>query len=303
MFFRIQVSDNKSQRPFSSPLIGTFNVKEAGPRVTHARGRHGSQSNNGGLQVGVSDAASSRPASSAASLPVPVTALGIVNSTVLQVTDGDETTTSAPVIESPAVPLDAPTMAADLKKEECEAEEDVQMEDGDDGVPTMTGGKAGRASKTATPVVGTFPEGLSRENNRAARAKPSAGGNGSHASSESGIGDRMNTRDKRKRMVASREPGPSRRTEAEQEKKEQGNGDEVEGEDEEGEGNDEPRYCYCNEVSYGEMVACDNDNCAKQWFHLRCVGLKDAPTSLQWYCDDCKAARRDKRSRPTSRRE
>lgn len=22
----------------------------------------------------------------------------------------------------------------------------------------------------------------------------------------------------------------------------------------------EPRYCYCNEVSYGEMVGCDNDN-------------------------------------------
>ena len=40
---------------------------------------------------------------------------------------------------------------------------------------------------------------------------------------------------------------------------------------------DEPTYCYCNGVSYGEMVACDADGCAKEWFHLDCVGLKVAP--------------------------
>ena len=45
-------------------------------------------------------------------------------------------------------------------------------------------------------------------------------------------------------------------------------------EDEDG---DEPRYCYCNEVSYGEMVGCDGDECQKEWFHLRCVGLARAP--------------------------
>lgn len=27
----------------------------------------------------------------------------------------------------------------------------------------------------------------------------------------------------------------------------------------------EPRYCYCNRVSYGEMVACDNDDCPREW--------------------------------------
>lgn len=40
---------------------------------------------------------------------------------------------------------------------------------------------------------------------------------------------------------------------------------------------DEPTYCYCNGVSYGEMVACDAEGCAKEWFHLECVGLKVAP--------------------------
>ncbi|PNY28510.1 Chromatin modification-related protein, partial [Tolypocladium capitatum] len=42
---------------------------------------------------------------------------------------------------------------------------------------------------------------------------------------------------------------------------------------------DEPTYCYCNSVSYGEMVACDADGCEREWFHLACVGLKVAPGS------------------------
>lgn len=48
---------------------------------------------------------------------------------------------------------------------------------------------------------------------------------------------------------------------------------EVDEEDEEG----EPRYCYCNEISFGEMVACDNDACPREWFHLSCVGLTKPP--------------------------
>lgn len=70
---------------------------------------------------------------------------------------------------------------------------------------------------------------------------------------------------------------------------------------------DEPTYCYCNAVSYGEMVACDYLNCEKEWFHLDCAGLKVAPRGngkplgfvllvnkrltlcvAKWYCDDCK---------------
>ena len=44
------------------------------------------------------------------------------------------------------------------------------------------------------------------------------------------------------------------------------------------EGNDnEPKYCYCNDVSYGEMVACDNEACEREWFHLKCAGLTRAP--------------------------
>ncbi|XP_074683678.1 inhibitor of growth protein 3 isoform X2 [Strix aluco] len=39
----------------------------------------------------------------------------------------------------------------------------------------------------------------------------------------------------------------------------------------------EPRYCICNQVSYGEMVGCDNQDCPIEWFHYGCVGLTEAP--------------------------
>ncbi|PHH86296.1 hypothetical protein CDD83_10437 [Cordyceps sp. RAO-2017] len=62
------------------------------------------------------------------------------------------------------------------------------------------------------------------------------------------------------------------------------------GDDDEGDIDaDEPTYCYCNSVSYGEMVACDAEECEREWFHLACVGLKVAPGSkTKWYCEDCK---------------
>ncbi|XAR62737.1 hypothetical protein NMG60_11017598, partial [Bertholletia excelsa] len=48
----------------------------------------------------------------------------------------------------------------------------------------------------------------------------------------------------------------------------------------------EPTYCFCNQVSYGEMVACDNPDCKIEWFHYGCVGLKEQPKG-KWFCSDC----------------
>ncbi|KAI7858880.1 hypothetical protein BDC45DRAFT_497821 [Circinella umbellata] len=48
----------------------------------------------------------------------------------------------------------------------------------------------------------------------------------------------------------------------------------------------EPRYCICNQVSFGDMVGCDGENCEKEWFHYQCVGLVEPPGG-KWYCDDC----------------
>ncbi|XP_044756578.1 inhibitor of growth protein 3 isoform X2 [Coccinella septempunctata] len=51
----------------------------------------------------------------------------------------------------------------------------------------------------------------------------------------------------------------------------------------------EPRYCLCNQVSYGDMVACDNEDCPSEWFHYPCVGIT-APPKGKWYCPGCTAS-------------
>ncbi|GMJ01844.1 INHIBITOR OF GROWTH 1, ARABIDOPSIS THALIANA INHIBITOR OF GROWTH 1 [Hibiscus trionum] len=58
----------------------------------------------------------------------------------------------------------------------------------------------------------------------------------------------------------------------------------------------EPTYCLCNQVSYGEMVACDNPDCKIEWFHFGCVDLKEQPKG-KWYCPDCAALRNRRKGR------
>jgi inhibitor of growth protein 3 len=69
----------------------------------------------------------------------------------------------------------------------------------------------------------------------------------------------------------------------------------------------EPRYCICHQVSYGDMVACDNEDvsvplqfdkfffiinglptfqCPYEWFHYPCVGI-EVPPKGKWYCPTC----------------
>jgi len=50
---------------------------------------------------------------------------------------------------------------------------------------------------------------------------------------------------------------------------------------------DEPRYCLCDQVSYGEMIGCDNDLCPIEWFHFNCVQLASKPKG-KWYCPKCR---------------
>ncbi|XP_077597596.1 inhibitor of growth protein 2 isoform X1 [Stigmatopora nigra] len=49
----------------------------------------------------------------------------------------------------------------------------------------------------------------------------------------------------------------------------------------------EPTYCLCEQVSYGEMIGCDNDQCPIEWFHFSCVGLTYKPKG-KWYCPKCR---------------
>ncbi|KAF2136153.1 uncharacterized protein K452DRAFT_322619 [Aplosporella prunicola CBS 121167] len=53
---------------------------------------------------------------------------------------------------------------------------------------------------------------------------------------------------------------------------------------------DEARYCLCDDVSYGTMVACENEGCPREWFHLACVGITGMPRRrAKWYCPECRA--------------
>ncbi|KAI4860938.1 inhibitor of growth proteins N-terminal histone-binding-domain-containing protein [Hypoxylon rubiginosum] len=60
-----------------------------------------------------------------------------------------------------------------------------------------------------------------------------------------------------------------------------GSGGSDDDDDEEGK-----KYCLCQHVSYGDMVACDNPDCPYEWFHWTCVGLKSEPEG-RWYCPTC----------------
>jgi len=47
---------------------------------------------------------------------------------------------------------------------------------------------------------------------------------------------------------------------------------------------DEPTYCLCDQISYGEMIMCDNDLCPYEWFHFSCVSLGVKPKGNRTLC-------------------
>ena len=51
----------------------------------------------------------------------------------------------------------------------------------------------------------------------------------------------------------------------------------------------EPSYCSCNRVSFGDMVCCQNDNCPISWFHYECVSIPPGTNmeDQEWYCPAC----------------
>lgn len=87
----------------------------------------------------------------------------------------------------------------------------------------------------------------------------------------------------------------------------------------------EPVYCVCRQVAFGEMIACDNpevrrcsrwraslgamgcgpllssppssavhlSQCKYEWFHFRCVGITPSnKPKTRWFCPDCTRLRR-----------
>ncbi|KAJ9229929.1 hypothetical protein DTO169E5_8672 [Paecilomyces variotii] len=136
-----------------------------------------------------------------------------------------------------------------------------------DPAPPSAPAAKGRASKNSTPVATTFSE-ATQQRSRPSRNTDTAG-----------------VKRAKKGLALVQQAAAA--TEDEESSRE--------GDDEDDDG--EPRYCYCNEISFGEMVACDNDACPREWFHLSCVGLTKPPgKNVKWYCNECKENMRRGRS-------
>ena len=58
----------------------------------------------------------------------------------------------------------------------------------------------------------------------------------------------------------------------------------------------EIRYCFCKQLSFGEMVLCDNEQCTIQWFHFECVDLTTKPRG-RWYCPNCRGIRSNRKKK------
>ncbi|KAI1793078.1 hypothetical protein LXA43DRAFT_1002675 [Ganoderma leucocontextum] len=61
-----------------------------------------------------------------------------------------------------------------------------------------------------------------------------------------------------------------------------------------GDAEDNRTYCFCDGVSYGEMIGCDDEECEREWFHIACVGLTVPPTGT-WYCSKCLERRQNQK--------
>lgn len=56
----------------------------------------------------------------------------------------------------------------------------------------------------------------------------------------------------------------------------------------------EPVYCVCKRIAFGDMVACDNDECPIEWFHYTCVSLTKKPKN-SWLCPSCSSTKKFKK--------
>ena len=142
--------------------------------------------------------------------------------------------------------------------------------------------KAGGSTRRGTPTGGSRKKtanksNLSRVKKASNRNSPASTADSDLSDAESGSGNEDGAE------------GQSKNTPAADGK--DADGDEAlidagEEEEEDEDGGDDKKYCLCHHVSYGDMVACDNENCPFEWFHWSCVGLRSEPTGT-WYCPVC----------------
>ena len=54
-----------------------------------------------------------------------------------------------------------------------------------------------------------------------------------------------------------------------------------------GEESSENVGCYCRDKEDGKMIACNNKDCAIQWFHTTCLRITKLALG-KWFCPDCR---------------
>ena len=164
------------------------------------------------------------------------------------------------------------------------------------GTSGLSGGRGRVQSKTSTPTVGTFAEsdsfesviGMTGKSRRLARQRIKD--HGLH-DSLSPKGLPLKRSHKKGAGIAAQQSSQKLRHEMAENVGPLESGGEEEGDGEEMGEDEEEKYCYCLGPSYGEMIACDDPKCSRQWFHLRCLQLKNAPKSEKWYCEECREER------------
>ncbi|TPX10554.1 uncharacterized protein E0L32_008440 [Thyridium curvatum] len=261
----------------SSPVIGAFPDKAPVGRASPAPSATGrpasSRARQNSTQSNV-DVARQRPSSAASNKPngngsiLPELApngsrAASENKVAKEISAAPKVDEPKPEIEPPAPkpPVNPPN-----EKKEAPAKVD-EVETKKEPTPTVPTAqtvttKSGRASKPSTPALATFAE--------ASRSRPSRSG-------ENGAAPKRSHKKGASAAAAAQALAAQLADESASSSRQE--------EDDE----EDPLYCYCNGVSYGEMIACDADDCAKEWFHLECVGLKVAPKgNTKWYCEDCK---------------
>jgi hypothetical protein len=294
----------------SSPVAPTFAVSKtiAAERPGSSRARKNSTANS--VASAAIELPIGRRPSSSHSIRPPVSSNVIAE--LEQAAGYLRDTTSFKDEPTPKEPVDLPTPLepAPLKHEETEPQEPESMHiDVPAPTPTTTT-RAGRASKTATPIIGTFPDLPVMARSRSTRNANNGSGNGSnsHASSENnstttGVVSKRGHKKNAPSITAAPIPSPAlKATTANTKSMPPSNPpsstassvapDAEFSAGEEDDDGDEPRYCYCNEVSYGNMIACDYSECPREWFHLACVNMEKAPNArTKWFCsDECKEA-------------
>ncbi|KAL7958262.1 hypothetical protein V8C34DRAFT_153317 [Trichoderma compactum] len=170
-----------------------------------------------------------------------------------------------------ATPIPPATITISSSRRNSRVDETDRKSEPTQSTPQSTGmvtTKSGRASKPSTPALPSFQDAAAARPRTTRNAEPT--GNGKKTQQKKGVAGAQALA-----QLVDEDGNSSMQGD---------DGDEDADVDA-----DEATYCYCNSISYGAMVACDSDDCAREWFHLACVGLKVAPSSkTKWYCPDCK---------------